>query len=209
MRTLFFSALLALGSLTANSALADSLVAGQHYAVLANPVATSQADKIEVVELFWYGCPHCYQLEPTISNWKKDLPDDVRFVKIPAMFGGIWNLHGQLFYTLQALKADDSVHDAVFIALHERNRRLASLPEITAFVEDLGIDKDSFTKTWNSFGVKSQLEKAKKLAIAYQISGVPALVVNGKYRFDIGMAGGLQETARVADLLIAKERNAQ
>lgn len=209
MRTLIFAALLSLGSLTAHTALAESLVAGQHYAVLANPVATSQADKIEVVELFWYGCPHCYQLEPTISNWKKDLPEDVNFVKIPAMFGGIWNLHGQLFYTLQALKADDSVHEAIFEALHERNRRLASLPEITAFVGGLGIDKEKFEKTWNSFGVKSQLEKAKKLAIAYQISGVPALVVNGKYRFDIGMAGGLQETAEVADLLVAKERSAQ
>lgn len=207
MRTLLFSALLALGSLTSQAAMADSLVAGQHYAVLANPVATSQADKIEVVELFWYGCPHCYQLEPTISEWKKDLPEDVNFVKVPAMFGGIWNLHGQMFYALQALKADDSAHEAVFKALHEQNRRLASLPEITTFVAGLGFDKADFEKAWNSFGVKSQLEKAKKLAVAYQVSGVPAMVVNGKYRFDIGMAGGLRETAEVANLLIAKERD--
>ncbi|TDQ38119.1 thiol:disulfide interchange protein DsbA/DsbL [Thiopseudomonas denitrificans] len=209
MRKLLLTALLSLGGLALNTAMANNLVAGQHYAVLANPVTTSQADKIEVVELFWYGCPHCYQLEPTISSWKKELPEDVNFVKIPAMFGGIWNLHGQLYYSLQALKVDDSVHDAVFEALHERNRRLASLPEITAFVGGLGIDKDAFEKAWNSFGVKSQLEKAKKLAIAYQVSGVPALVVNGKYRFDIGMAGGLRETAQVADLLIEKERGAR
>lgn len=209
MRTLFFTALMAIGSLTVNTALADNLVAGQHYAVLANPVATAQSEKIEVVEMFWYGCPSCYQLEPTISSWQKDLPDDVSFVKVPAMFGGIWNLHGQLFYTLQALKVDDSVHDAVFDALHQRNRRLASLPEILDFVGGLGIDKAAFEKTWNSFGVKSQLEKAKKLAIAYQISGVPSMVVNGKYRFDIGMAGGLQEVATVANQLIQQERDTQ
>lgn len=209
MRTLLFTALMTLGSLSLNTAWANSPVAGQHYTVLANPVATTSADKIEVVELFWYGCPHCYQLEPTLADWKKDLPDDVNFIKMPAMFGGIWNLHGQLFYTLQALKADDSVHDEIFKALHERNRRLASLPEITSFVGGLGIDKDAFEKAWNSFGVKSQLEKAKKQAIAYQISGVPAMVVNGKYRFDIGMAGGLKETADVANQLIDIERSAR
>lgn len=209
MRTLLLGALLAAASLLSVPAQAADYQAGRHYVELNSPVPVSQPGKIEVVELFWYGCPHCYQLEPTINNWKKELPEDVNFVKIPAMFGGIWNLHGQLFYTLQALKADDSVHDAIFKALHEQNRRLASLPEITTFVAGLGIDKADFEKTWNSFGVKSQLEKAKKLAVAYQVSGVPALVVNGKYRFDIGMAGGLQETASVADALIAKERDAQ
>lgn len=209
MRTLIFSALLAFGSLMTHSAMADSLVAGKHYNVLANPVTTSQADKIEVVALFGYSCPYCYQLDPTLNEWKKDLPEDVSFVKMPAMFGGVWNLHGQMFYTLQALKADDSVHDAVFKAMHQQNRRLASLPEITAFVGTLGFDKDSFVKAWNSFGVKSQMERAKRQAIAFQVSGVPTLVVNGKYRFDIGMAGGLRETAEVADQLIAKERNAQ
>lgn len=209
MRTLIFSALLAFGSLMTHSAMADSLVAGKHYNVLANPVTTSQADKIEVVALFGYSCPYCYQLEPTLNEWKKDLPEDVSFVKMPAMFGGVWNLHGQMFYTLQALKADDSIHEAIFKGMHEQNRRLASLPEITAFVGNLGIDKDSFVKAWNSFGVKSQMERAKRQAIAFQVSGVPTLVVNGKYRFDIGMAGGLRETAEVADQLIAKERNAQ
>lgn len=209
MRRLIFTALLTFTGLSANHALADSLVAGQHYNVLASPVATSNADKIEVVELFWYGCPHCYQLEPTLNEWQKTLPDDVNFIKLPAMFGGIWNLHGQLFLTLQSMKVDDSIHDEVFKALHERNRRLASLPEITSFLGGLGIDKNDFEKAWKSFAVKTQMEKAKKLAIAYQVSGVPAMVINGKYRFDIGMAGGLRETAQVADLLIEKERNQQ
>lgn len=206
MRTLLFSALLALGSLTSQAAMADSLVAGQHYTVLANPATTTQADKIEVVALFGYSCPYCYQLEPTLNEWKKDLPDDVSFVRMPAMFGGIWNLHGQMFYTLQALKADDSIHDAIFKGMHEQKRRLASLPEITTFVSSLGIDKADFEKAWNSFGVKSQMERAKKQAVAYQVSGVPTLVINGKYRYDIGMAGGLRETAEVGNLLIAKER---
>lgn len=208
MRKLFLAAALALGSLT-GTAMADSLIAGQHYAVLANPVSTAQPEKIEVVELFGYSCPYCYQLQPVMRDWETTVPEDVRVVRMPAMFGGIWNLYGQLFYTLEAIKADPAMHDAVFVALHEENRRLASLPEISSFVASKGVDKEAFEKAWNSFAVKSQMEKAKKLAIAYQVSGVPTLVVNGKYRFDIGMAGGMQETTRVADLLIAKERAAR
>ena len=209
MRNLLMSAVLVGASLLGSTVFAQEAVEGRHYAVLSSPVPVAQPEKIEVVELFWYGCPHCYQLEATINPWSAALPEDVNFVRVPAMFGGIWNLHGQLFYTLENLKVDETVHNSIFNALHNQGRKLSSLNEITQFVATQGVDKDIFVKTWNSFSVKSQMEKAKKLAMAYQISGVPAVVINGKYRFDIGMAGGLQQTVDVADVLIEKERQAE
>ena len=209
MRKLLISTLLASSSLFLSAqAMAVEPVAGQNYTVLPSPVAISKKDKIEVVELFWYGCPHCYQLEPTLNPWVEKLPEDVNFVKMPALFGGAWNVHGQLYYTLEALKVDQKVHDAVFDALHNQKQRLANLKEITAFAKQQGLDPEQFEKTWNSFGVKSQLEKARKLAMAYGIQGVPALVVNGKYTFDIGMAGGLNEVTELADVLVEQERQA-
>ena len=206
MRNVLLSAVLVGASLLGSTVFAQEPVDGRNYVTLNSPVPTAQPEKIEVVELFWYGCPHCYQLEAAINPWSVDLPEDVNFVRVPAMFGGIWNVHGQLFYTLETMKADSSVHSSIFDALHNSGRKLSSVDDIAKFVAEQGVDKDQFMKTWNSFSVKSQMEKAKKLALAYQISGVPAMVINGKYRFDIGMAGGLQETVDVADALIQKER---
>lgn len=209
MRNLVMSVLLVSASLLGSTVFAQELVEGRNFVTLGSPVPTAQPEKIEVVELFWYGCPHCYQLEPTINPWAAALPEDVNFVRVPAMFGGIWNVHGQLFFTLEAMKADEKVHNSIFDALHNSGRKLSTADEIAKFVAEQGVDKALFVKTWNSFSVKSQMEKAKKLALAYQITGVPAIVVNGKYRFDIGMAGGLQETVDVADALIQKERQSK
>ena len=209
MRNLVMSVLLVSASLLGSTVFAQELVEGRNFVTLGSPVPTAQPEKIEVVELFWYGCPHCYQLEPTINPWAAALPEDVNFVRVPAMFGGIWNVHGQLFFTLEAMKAGEKVHNSIFDALHNSGRKLSTADEIAKFVAEQGVDKELFVKTWNSFSVKSQMEKAKKLALAYQITGVPAIVVNGKYRFDIGMAGGLQETVDVADALIQKERQSK
>lgn len=209
MRNVVMSVLFVGASLVGSTVLAQPSVEGKNYIALSSPLVPAQAEKIEVVELFWYGCSHCYQLESTINPWSAALPEDVNFVRIPAMFGGIWNVHGQMFYTLETMKADEKLHNSIFNAVHNEGRRLSTLNEITAFVVSHGVDKDTFVKTWNSFSVKSQMEKAKKQALAYQISGVPALIINGKYRFDIGMAGGLQETVDLADILIEKERQSK
>lgn len=209
MRNLILSATLITASLFGFSAHAESIEAGRQYVELSKPVAVSKPGKIEVVELFWYGCGHCYRFESTINPWIETLPEDVNFVRIPAMFGGMWNVHGQLFITLEAMKAEHNVHAAVFDAIHVQGKKLATPEEMADFLAAEGIDKDAFLKTYNSFGVKSQVEKAKKLALAYQITGVPVMIVNGKYRFDIGSSGGPQQALQVADHLIAKERTAQ
>ena len=208
MRNLILCAVMAGASLFGGAVHAAEIEADKQYVELKQPVPVAKPGKIEVVELFWYGCPHCYQFEPTINPWIKKLPDDVNFVRIPALFGGLWNIHGQTFITLESMKVEQQVHDAVFRAIHQDGRKLASLDEIADFLATQGVDRDSFVQTFNSFSVKGQMEKAKKLAMAYQISGVPVMIVNGKYRFDIMSAGGPEQTLQVADYLIDKERSA-
>ncbi|HSX89154.1 MAG TPA: thiol:disulfide interchange protein DsbA/DsbL [Pseudomonas sp.] len=209
MRNLILSATLVATSLFGMAAQAESFEAGKQYVELSKPVAVSQPGKIEVVELFWFGCGHCYQFEPTINPWIEQLPEDVNFIRIPALFGGAWNVHGQMFFTLEALDVEEQVHNDVFDAIHKQGKKLATPQEMADFFATKGIDRETFLKTFNSFGVKSQMEKAKKLAMAYQISGVPVMIVNGKYRFDIGSSGGPQQALKVADYLIDKERAAQ
>ncbi|MCQ4347974.1 thiol:disulfide interchange protein DsbA/DsbL [Pseudomonas stutzeri] len=207
MRNLILSAVLAGLSLFGATASAEDIQAGRQYVQLSSPVPVAEPGKIEVVELFWYGCPHCYQLESAVQPWAEKLPEDVNFVRVPALFGGLWNVHGQMFLTLEAMGAEARVHEAVFHAIHREGKKLATPDEMAEFLAGQGIDKDKFLSTFNSFAVKGQMEKAKKLAMAYQITGVPVLVVNGKYRFDLGTAGGPGGAIRVADHLIAKERS--
>jgi len=209
MRNLIFSAALATLSLFGVAAQAAEIQAGKQYVELNSPVPVATPGKIEVVELFWYGCPHCYHFESTINPWVAKLPADVNFVRIPAMFGGLWNVHGQLFITLETMKVKPEVHKAVFDAYHKDGKKLATPEEMAEFLAGQGLDKEKFLSTYNSFAVQGQVEKAKKLAMAYQITGVPVLIVNGKYRFDIGSAGGPEKALDVADQLIAKERAAQ
>jgi thiol:disulfide interchange protein DsbA len=209
MRNLILSAALATASLFGVAAHAEPIEAGKQYVELSNPVPVSEPGKIEVVELFWYGCGHCYKFEDTINPWIEKLPEDVNFRRIPAMFGGMWNIHGQMFITLEAMKAEHSVHSAIFNAIHVQGKKLATPEEMADFLATQGVDKDEFLKTYNSFAVKGQVEKSKKLAMAYQITGVPVMIVNGKYRFDIGSSGGPDQALQVADFLIQKERAAQ
>lgn len=209
MRQLILSVALAAASLFVLNAQAETIQEGKQYVALEPAVPVSVPGKIEVVELFWYGCPHCYQFESTLNPWVEKLPEDVHFVRIPAMFGGAWNVHGQMFITLETMGVEPKVHSAVFEALHNGTQKFSTPEEMADFLATQGVDQEAFLKAYNSFGVKAQVEKAKKLAAAYQVSGVPTLVVNGKYRFDIGSSGGPQQALEVADQLIEMERPAE
>jgi thiol:disulfide interchange protein DsbA len=209
MRKLVLSAVLVTASLFGFSANATDFRAGKEYVELKTPVPVADAGKIEVVELFWYGCPHCYQFEPVINPWIEQLPDDVDFKRIPAMFGGVWNAHGQMFLALESMGVEQKVHDAVFNAYHNEGKKMDTPEKMAEMLEGQGVDKAAFLKAYNSFGVKSRAEQAKKIAMAYQITGVPVMIVNGKYRFDIGSSGGPERTLKVADFLIEKERTAR
>ncbi len=194
--------------LTAQAA-GEPIEAGKQYVELSSSVPVAVPGKIEVVELFWYGCPHCYAFEPTLNPWVEKLPADVNFVRIPAMFGGIWDTHGQLFLTLEAMNVEHKVHGAVFEAIHKQHKMLKTKEEMAEFLATQGVDKDKFLATFDSFAIKGKMADAKKKAQAYEITGVPTMIVNGKYRFDLGTAGGSEGVLNVADQLIAKERAAK
>ncbi|AZF61109.1 MULTISPECIES: thiol:disulfide interchange protein DsbA/DsbL [Pseudomonas] len=212
MRNLILSAALVTASLfgmTAQAADNVPLEAGKTYVELANPVPVSVPGKIEVVELFWYGCPHCYAFEPVINPWVEKLPEDVNFKRVPALFGGPWDAHGQLFITLDTMGVEHKVHAAVFNAIQKEGKRLVKPEDMADFVATQGVDKTKFLETFNSFAVKGKMAQYKELAQKYGVQGVPTLIVNGKYRFDIGSAGGEEQALNVADQLIAKERAAK
>ena len=220
MRNLLLSAALAVSSLFVASVQAADPVAGQHYTELRSPLPVS-GDKIEVAEVFWYGCPHCYQFEPALNAWAENLPDDVKLVRVPAQFNELWQTHARLFIALEVMKVEPQVHKAIFEGIHEaqdvrltgtRDGRRLVLPTVDSmgsFLSGLGIDKDAFAKTYQSFAVENRLKNYGRMVVNSQIQGVPALIVNGKYRLDIGSAGGIAQTLEVTDYLINKERAAK
>lgn len=182
--------------------------AGMDYAVLDTPVRTRNSDKIEVVEVFWYGCGHCYSFEPMVKQWKKTAAEDVDFWASPAIWGGNMGLHAQAFYAAKALKKLDQLHDPIFTAMNVKKNPLASVDQIAELFAEYGVERADFDKAFNSFSVKSQVKQADARQRGYKITGTPEMVVNGKYRVSSRLAGSPSRMLKVVDFLIAKERQA-
>ncbi len=182
---------------------AQPFVEGTDYVVLPEPVRTRDATKIEVVELFWYGCPHCYHLEPLSKAWQAKKPADVDFWRSPAIFNERWALHAQAFYAAEVLGVGEKVHGPLFEALAANPKGLADVEQIADFFATQGVKKEDFMGAWASFGVQSALKQAEARQRAYQVSGTPALIVNGKYRVT---ARSLEQIFPVVDFLVEKER---
>lgn len=185
---------------------------GQHFVRMVPTQPTvGGADKIEVAEFFWYGCAHCYNFETYINRWAADKPANVRFVHIPATWNPLVKLHAQLYYTEEVLVNNGKIADpagfrsAVFREYHERGNRLTSVESIGAVFSRFGVSNDDFESTWNSFEVDQKLRLAQDLARRYAISGVPTIVVNGKYRTGAAEAGGYPKLLEVIDELVARE----
>ncbi len=181
---------------------------GAKYQTIANPQPTSDADTIEVLELFWYGCPHCYQVEPEIEAWLESKPDDVTFVRMPAILGPSWELGARAFYTAELLGVTDKIHKPLFERLHKQKKQLRNASDIRAFFVEQGVSAEDFDKTFGSFAVITKTNRARQARDMYGISGVPTLVVNGKYRTTASMAGGNRQMLEVVDVLVEKERSA-
>jgi len=180
---------------------------GQHFSTLTSAQGTSSAaGKIEVAEVFWYGCSHCYNLEPVLSDWVKKLPPDVSFVRIPVMWNPTNEIHGRIFYTAEALGRLDVINPAMFKAIHVENRPLTDEKAILAFFEENGVTAADFNKTFRSFAVESQLKRAKDLTVKYKVRGVPLLVVDGKYTTDGPQIRSHQDLLAVTEELIQRER---
>ncbi len=205
---IFFSVLLAPLLACAEQAADQSYKAGEHYAVLPQPVKTRDPKKVEVVELFWFGCSHCYTFEPVLNKWADKLADDVDFWQSPAMWNEVMVVHARAFYAAKTLGILDKMQMPLFEALNVDRRRLASEEELADFFAEHDVDREKFKKAYNSFSVTSGVRLADSRARSYKITGTPEIVVNGKYRVDAKMAGGQQQMLDVTDFLIAKERAA-
>lgn len=185
---------------------------GTHYTrmVPAQPTVGG-ADKIEVAEFFWYGCNHCFDFEPYINRWAEDLPPNVRFVRIPALWNPLVRIHGQLYYTEEVLADNGKLQDrdgfrqAVFLEIHRRGNRLASDSAIQEVFERFGVSAEDFQSTWKSFEVAQKMRVAEDLARRYGLSSVPLVVVNGKYRTSGAESGSYPRLIEIINELIERE----
>jgi thiol:disulfide interchange protein DsbA len=181
---------------------------GKEYDMTPAPQPTSSGDKIEVLELFWYGCPHCYHLEPELETWLANKPDDVAFVRVPAVLGPRWELLARAYYTADLLGVLDKIHEPLFEHIHKYHRRITNEAQLKAFFVQQGVSEADFDKTFKSFAVITKTNRAKEARNLYGITGVPTMVVNGKYRTSASMAGGNTKMLKVVDFLVEKEREA-
>ena len=189
---------------------AQSYKAGVHYDVITDQVArTAPRDKIEVAEFFWYGCGHCYTFEPMVQQWKMGLPEDVEFRGIPAIWRDVMQLPARAHFPAEALGVSETLHPLIFQAMNVDRKRLGSEAEIAALFTANGVSQEDFDKTFNSFGISSQIRQSMSAAKGAGITGTPALMVEGKYHISAPKAGGQAEMLKVADYLVEKERAAR
>lgn len=166
---------------------------------------TLASDKVEVLEFFMYGCPHCYSFEPYLNKWEKAKPDDVEFIRVPATFNALATLHARAYYALQMLDAGEKIHPKFFSEIHNNKNLMRSVDELAVFVQKYGVDRSEFIDAMNSFAVEGNIRKATKLVKEHEINGVPAVTVNGKYLISASMAGSYDNMVKIIDYLIQKE----
>ena len=191
------------GSLLA--ARAWAIDAGIDYTELASPQATDTGEKIEVLEVFMYSCPHCFHLEPTIDKWLKTKPDNVEFRRMPAVFGAKVEPHARAFYAAELMGVEHKYSAAAFDALHVKKQSIWDEDALVELAEAQGIDGAEFRKAYNSFFVGMKVNRAKEMVTRYGIDGVPAIVVNGKYRTSPSQTGSRDKMVLVVDYLIGVE----
>ena len=188
----------------AGTACAAAYEEGKHYKRVSQEKMVD-GDKVEVLEFFWYGCPHCYSFEPHISKWKASKPANVEFDRIPATFQPLWVLHARAYYALQSLGVGEQIHPKFFSEIHNQKNYMKTLDSLIAFVQKHGVDKSEFVDAMNSFTVETKVRKARKLVDGYNLSGVPSVTVNGKYLISASMAGSYDNMIKIMNYLIEKE----
>ena len=186
---------------------AETYQAGVHYVEVPVQKNVTRTDKIQITEFFWYGCPHCFKFDPIVRKWQTTLADDVAFNHSPSMWSKPMKLHARAYYTATALGVLDSVHESLFDAMNIHGQRLQSKAEIAKIFEEQGVSSEDFNKTFDAFGTISKVKQADQRARNLRISGVPSMVVNGKYRVTAGMVKTYGDMIKVVDYLIEKERS--
>jgi thiol:disulfide interchange protein DsbA len=182
--------------------------AAENYEVVSPPQPTLGGGKIEVLEFFWYGCPHCYRFHPVLEEWRKSLPDDVVFRPVAAVINSSWSNHARAYFAAEALGVVDQLHDALFDALHKQKRRIIKLDDLADFAAEQGIDRQKFLDTMTSFAVETKLRRSQQMERSYKINGVPTMTIAGKYVTSGSLAGSHENVIKVMNQLIEKERAA-
>ena len=180
---------------------------GTHYTRLSPTQPTSSnPDQVEVTEVFWYGCPHCFAFDPMLEQWRAQQPSYVNFVRVPAVWNPLLQLHARAFYTAEALGKGAEMHTEFFREIHERNNRLDSEAKLQEFFARFGVGAEAFKMQFDSFAVQEKLQRADELNRRYRIESVPTIVVNGKYTTDAPSVGSYEELLTLVDELVAAER---
>jgi len=179
------------------------------YETLSPAQPTQNQDKIEIIEFFWYGCPHCYSFEPELTEWLKSKPENVEFIRQPAVFSSLWGKHAKAYLVAEALGVVDKVHADFFDAIQNKKQKLTSEDQLAEFFVAHGVDETQFRNTFNSFLVDAKLRQAKAMAPRYGVSGVPAIIINGKYKTNGPLAGSHKKMIEVMNRLIQQESQAQ
>ena len=196
-------------SLFLNNVAIAAIDEGIEYKLVSPVQPTITKNKIEVVELFWYGCPHCFHFEPHLKEWLAKKSENVVFYRVPAIFNPAWALHARAYYTAKSLGLFDNgkhaFHDAFFNELHVKKKRLKTKKALQSFFARFDISAEDFNDTFDSFAVNTKVNRAAALSKRYQLQGVPTIIVNGKYRTDGPMAGGRKGIIKVMNFLIKKE----
>lgn len=178
---------------------------GIDYQALESPVETqAEPGTVEVVELFWYGCPHCYNFEPHVTEWKARHDESVTFRYLPAVFNDVWAFHARVFYAAETMDLLDKLHAPFFHAIHAQGRRMLDERSILRFVEQQGVDPAAFRQALVSDEVTDKVQEAIRLTRDYRIEGVPAVVVDGRHLVSPGMTGGFDNMLQVMDYLVTK-----
>jgi len=181
--------------------------AGVEYRELQTAQPTDAADKIEVLEFFWYGCPHCYNFEPVLTPWVKKLPKDAQFRRVPAIFNDEWEQGARAYYTLEAIGEVERLHKPLFDAVHTGSRlRVANEAALTEWLGKQGVDTKKFAAAYRSFSVEGKVKRAKQLTSAYKIEGVPTMAINGRYVVITDNIKSFEQMTGVADFLIEQSR---
>lgn len=178
---------------------------GEGYIKIFPPQPTQEADKIEVIEFFWYGCPHCYDFEPLIKEWAKSLPENVQLIKQPAIFNANWAPGARAYFVAEALGITDQIHDTIFDAIQKDNRPLESEDQLADFFAEHGVEKEDFHQAYNSFIVTTRMRQAESMPARYGVTGVPTVIINGKYLTNGTLAKNYPALISIMSALIKQE----
>jgi thiol:disulfide interchange protein DsbA len=175
------------------------------YELISPAQPSSDPSKVEVIEFFWYGCPHCYHFEPDLNAWLKNKPENVVFIRQPAIFNAHWAAHAKAFFTAQALGVLEKMHADFYDAIQNKKMALESEEDLAKFFAEHGVKEAEFHKAYRSFAVDTKMRQAEAMAARYGVTGTPSLVVNGKYRVSASQAKTFDNMIKVMKSLIAQE----